>query len=150
VVGDGPERAHLESEIARLGLGADVAITGYQMDVRPYVAACDAMVLASHSVETFSLSALESMAMGKPMVMTRTGGASEQVEDGRTGFLYEPGDIDSLVRHLRTLADRAVSRPMGQLAAQKVRDRFTLDKMIGAYSTLLERLATPSRVRTPT
>jgi glycosyltransferase involved in cell wall biosynthesis len=150
VVGDGPERAHLESEIARLGLGADVAITGYQMDVRPYVAACDAMVLASHSVETFSLSALESMAMGKPMVMTRTGGASEQVEDGRTGFLYAPGDIDSLVRHLRTLADRAVSRPMGQLAAEKVRDRFTLDKMIGAYSTLLERLATPSRVRTPT
>jgi glycosyltransferase involved in cell wall biosynthesis len=150
VVGDGPERARLEAEIARLGLGADVAITGYQMDVRPYVAACDAMVLASHSVETFSLSALESMAMEKPMVMTRTGGASEQVEHGRTGFLYEPGDIDGLAGHLRALADRAVSRPMGRLAAGTVRERFTLGQMIAAYSTLLERLGAASRVRTPT
>jgi len=150
VVGDGSERPHIESEISRLGLGADVGISGYQMDVRPYVAACDVMVLASRSVETFSLSALESMAMGKPMVMTRTGGASEQVDDGRTGFLYEPGDIDRLARHLRTLSDRAVSRPMGLLAAETVRGRFTLEKMIAAYSALLERLAEASRVRTPT
>lgn len=145
VIGDGPERLRVETDIERLNLGLSAVITGYQMDVRPYVDACDVLVLASHSVETFSLSALESMAMGKPMVMTRTGGASEQVIDAHNGFLYEPGDIAALAVHLRKFADRGMARKMGGNAAAVVRERFTLQRMTDAYAGLLKRLGAGSR-----
>lgn len=140
VIGDGPERPRLESLAERLGISRSVAITGYQMDVRSHVMACDALVLCSHS-ETFSLSALESMAMGRPMVMTRIGGASEQLVDGETGFLYEPGDLDALARHLRSLSRPGVAAEMGARAAEYVRRSFTLQKMLGEYASLFEGVA---------
>jgi glycosyltransferase involved in cell wall biosynthesis len=140
VIGDGPERQSLEGRIRSLGIADRVVITGYEMDVRPYVAACDAMVLTSHS-ETFSLSALESMAMGKPMLMTRTGGAAEQVTDGVTGFLFEPGDVGALAGQLGSLVTSTRSESMGAAAAQDVASRFPLAKMISDYSALVEAQA---------
>ena len=68
-------------------------ITGMQQDVRPYMGCCaerhDARI--APAIETFSLAALESMALGKPLVMSDIGGASEQVLHGQTGLLFEPG-----------------------------------------------------------
>src|SRR6185437_1994010 len=91
LIGDGPERPTIERAIARLGLEGHIAITGVREDVRPLVCACDVMTLVSHS-ETFSLAALESMALGKPLVMSDVGGAGEQVIHGQTGLLFEPRD----------------------------------------------------------
>ncbi len=138
VIGDGPERSALERRIESLGLVGKVRITGFQLDVRPCIGACDVMVLSSSS-ETFSLSALESMALGKPMVMTRTGGAAEQVEPGETGYLYPPGDVASLAAHLERLAAPAERVRMGRQAAKRVRERFPLEQMLEEYSALLER-----------
>jgi glycosyltransferase involved in cell wall biosynthesis len=143
MIGDGAEREALEGRMRSLGIADRVVITGYEMDVRPYVAACDVMVLTSHS-ETFSLSALESMAMGKPMVMTRTGGAAEQVTDGTTGLLFAPGDVATLASHLDSLAVSARSEQMGAAAAQDVGRRFPLGKMIADYSALVEAQASPT------
>jgi glycosyltransferase involved in cell wall biosynthesis len=144
IIGEGPERPRIEATIAAYGLGERVRITGFQMDVRPFVTACDAMVLASHHTETFSLSALESMALGKPVVMTRTGGATEQVEPGSNGFLFEPGDIGALQSHLRTLADPATALRLGAAARRVVRERFRDRQMLQCYETLLARLAARS------
>lgn len=146
IIGDGPERQSIEAGIASLGIGADVHITGYQMDVRPFILASDVMVLPSHS-ETFSLSALESMALGKPMVMTRTGGASEQVDDGRTGLLYEPGDVARLAAHLEALAASGDAAAMGERAAQYVTTRFPVGKMIDEYAELIASQAATARRR---
>ena len=137
IIGDGPERPALERRIQDLGVAERVRISGFQMDVRPFIAACDVMVLPSSS-ETFSLSALESMALGKPMVMTRTGGAAEQVEPGETGYLYQPGDVAALAGHLERLASSADRSQMGAQAARRVRERFPLDAMLEEYSALLE------------
>src|SRR5437870_10988094 len=52
---------------SELGIGREVVITGLQQDVRPWLAACDALVLCSLT-EAFSLAALEAMALGKPVV----------------------------------------------------------------------------------
>ena len=136
LIGDGPERSNIEARRKQLHLESDVLITGFQKDVRPFVATCDVMVLPSHAIETFSLSVLESMAMGKPMVLTRIGGADEQVFQGRNGFLYEPGDIDSLAEYLRTLADSHTRSRMGKAASQLVHDRFTLERMISRYEAV--------------
>ena len=139
-IGDGPERSRIEAGIDALGLGGEVRITGLQQDVRPLIACCDVMALVSHSVETFSLAALESMSMGKALVMSDIGGASEQVLHGLNGFLFEPGDLDSLQRHLTSLRSQALRDQMGTCGAQRVRRLFTVDSMTSGFENRLDEL----------
>ena len=145
LIGDGPRRAHIEQRIAQLQLQGAVVITGYKADVRPCIACCDVMTLTSHAVETFSIAALESMALGKPLVMSRIGGAAEQVQPGVNGFLFEPGDIATLTRHLATLADPQARQTMGEAATQIVRGRFTAERMTAAFTSELLALGNSSQ-----
>jgi glycosyltransferase involved in cell wall biosynthesis len=139
-IGDGPERAAIEAQVTALGLHEHIVITGLQRDVRPYIGCCDVMTLVSHTVETFSLAALESMALGKPLVMTDIGGASEQVLHGQTGFLFERGDINALTTHLQSLASRTLQSRMGSAAQRRVRQLFTLDAMTTGFTEQMVRL----------
>jgi len=141
IIGDGVERARIEGEIARLQLASYAAITGFQSDVRPFLASCDAIALPSHSVETFSIAALEAMAMGKPTVLSRIGGAEEIVVDGETGFLFEAGAIDQLADRLRRLADVPTRQRMGTAGSARVRALFTESAMMQRYAELLSKLA---------
>jgi glycosyltransferase involved in cell wall biosynthesis len=142
LIGDGPERASIEAKIARLGLEQQVVITGLIGDVRLALAACDVIVFTSHS-ETFSIAALEAMAMGRPVVMTDVGGASEQVVPGETGYLFRRGDTAALAGHLAQLADPARRRQMGQRACSTVSEKFSLGVMVGAYERMFLRLMRP-------
>ena len=139
-IGDGAERPAIEAQAAALGLRDHVVITGLQRDVRPYIGCCDVMTLVSHSIETFSLAALESMALGKPLVMSDIGGASEQVLHGQTGFLFEPGDIDALTTHLQSLASQTLRSRMGSAAQRRVRQLFTVDTMTTGFTEQMVRL----------
>ncbi len=140
-IGDGPERAAIEQRIAQLGLQGQVVITGLLANVIPAIAACDVMVMASHAVETFSIAALESMAMGKPLVMSDIGGASEQVVHGATGFLFPAGQVDTLVAHLEALQDPAVRAAFGSRASDIVAREFTIARMLASYGQEFEALA---------
>ena len=140
LIGDGPERAAIEQRIQALGLSDNVHITGLVQDVRPIIAACDVMVLSSHAVETFSIAALEAMALGKPMVMTRIGGATEQVQPGVNGLLYPAGDTAALAACLRELANPSLRDRMGVSADRLVRERFGIDRMVRSYEAALEAL----------
>jgi glycosyltransferase involved in cell wall biosynthesis len=140
IVGDGPSRPDIERATDRLGLLDDVRITGMVDDVRPLVAACDLMALVSTAVETFSISALESMAMGKAMVMSDIGGAREQVDDGVHGAVFPPGDIDALCRCLRYARDRDRLAAMGRAARDRVVEEFSETRMIDRYAALTRRL----------
>src|SRR5689334_11671144 len=66
-IGDGEMRAAVEARASARGVGAEVVVTGLQEDVRPWLAACDALALCSFT-EAFSLAAIEAMALGKPVV----------------------------------------------------------------------------------
>ncbi|HKU17135.1 MAG TPA: glycosyltransferase family 4 protein [Steroidobacteraceae bacterium] len=142
IIGDGPQRPFIEQRIAELQLQDSVAITGYQRDVRPYIACCDVMTLTS--IETFSIAALEAMSLGKPMVMGCIGGGAEQVADGTSGLLFQPGDVEALARHLQTLADRERRSTMGAAAAQAVRERFTIQRMVATFTAELQKLTDAS------
>jgi glycosyltransferase involved in cell wall biosynthesis len=134
LIGDGPERKNIEKVAVTLGLTQDVVITGFVRDVRPYMAICDCLAITSRYSETFSISALEAMAMAKPLIMTGIGGADEQVQDGTTGFLYEPGQIDDLAQHMLWLGTNLdKSREMGDKARCYLLKNFTLDTMTKEY-----------------
>ncbi|MCU7878591.1 MAG: glycosyltransferase [Candidatus Thiodiazotropha sp. (ex Lucinoma borealis)] len=136
VIGDGPRRASIEENIAAIGLESDVVIAGFQADVRPMIAICDCMAIVSHQVETFSNAALESMAMGKPMVMSTIGGAAEQVQDGVNGYLFPVGDVDALAEALRKLADSVHREELGKRAREVVERNFDLNTMLLKYARL--------------
>jgi glycosyltransferase involved in cell wall biosynthesis len=139
-IGDGPERPRVERASDMLGLREHTRITGLQEDVRPFAACCDVMTLVSRSVETFSLAALEAMALGKPMVLSNTGGAAELVVPGEHGFLFEPGDTEALTMHLRALASPSLRERLGAAASRRVRELFTVEAMTAGFSDRIEDL----------
>jgi glycosyltransferase involved in cell wall biosynthesis len=140
LIGDGSERGTIENKARELGLREHVAITGMQPDVRPYIGCCDVMTLVSHAIETFSLAALESMALGKPLVMSDIGGASEQVLHGQTGLLFEPGDIPALAAHLDALTQESMRTHLGMAAQRRVRQLFTVETMTAGFTEQMEQL----------
>jgi glycosyltransferase involved in cell wall biosynthesis len=140
-IGDGPERGSIETQVRELGLRDHVVITGFQPDVRPFIECCDVMTLVSHT-ETFSLAALECMALGKPLVMSDVGGASEQVLDGQTGLLFKPGRIDSLADQLSRLTAPALRTQMGSAGQRRVRQLFTVGIMTAGFTDQMNRLLT--------
>ena len=141
LIGDGPQRTRIEQQIAGFGLTSHVHITGFQPDVRPAISCCDVMTIVSHHVETFSIATLEAMAMGKPMVMSHIGGADEQIEDGKNGFLFPKGDVAALTAALSSLRHRPYAEAMGQHARLTVEHKFSLAVMVGAYDRLFTALA---------
>lgn len=134
IIGDGVGKAKLTRHISDMDMTDNIVMVGFKDDVRPYIAICDCMVLTSHFIETFSLSALESQSMGKPVIMTNIGGANELISDQVTGFLFDPGDISKLSLCITQLIDnkeKLVS--MKQKSRARVTEHFTLDIMIKKY-----------------
>jgi glycosyltransferase involved in cell wall biosynthesis len=139
MIGDGEMRAAIEARARALNVESDVVITGLQQDVRPYIVACDAMVICSIT-EAFSLAAIEAMALSRPLVHSDVGGAGEMIVPGDNGFLFPVGDTRALVDKLAILADRAVSRRMGNNARGVIERRFSERTMVDRYERMLLEL----------
>lgn len=95
LVGDGPERENIEHLIAALGLRSSVICLGSRKDIPDLMNIMDVFVLSSKN-EGISLTLLEAMACGVPVVATRVGGNPEIVKDGENGLLCDPGDPQDL------------------------------------------------------
>ena len=139
-VGDGQTRRAAEAYARVQGVAEHAVFAGERRDVRPLVAAMDVGVLCSVAVETLPLSALEIMAMGVPMVMSDTGGASEIIDGGDVGSLFPVGDTAALVEHLAALTDRPVRQSLAASAAARVRQAFTAERMADRYEMLFQSL----------
>lgn len=145
IIGDGPLRAEIEAQAAALGVADRVVITGLQSDVRGAILCCDVMALVSHAVETFSMAALEAMALGKPMIMSDVGGAREQVLQAQTGWVFPAGDIGALAECLRQCRDRLALGRMGAAARERVTREFSEQAMVEHYARVLGQADTASR-----
>jgi glycosyltransferase involved in cell wall biosynthesis len=145
LIGDGEMRPAIEARARRLGIGAELTITGFQQDVRPLVGACDTVALCSTAVETFSLAALEAMALARPVVHSDVGGAAEMIRPGRNGYLFPVGDTAALVERLAALADRGACERMGARARETVESRFSERAMVERYEKTLLELASIRR-----
>jgi glycosyltransferase involved in cell wall biosynthesis len=138
LVGDGDERGAIERCIADLGVRDRVHLAGADDDVRPFLKLADAFVLTSTAVETFSNAALEAMAMGLPVILSRIGGAAEMVEVGRNGFLYSPGVVTELAGHIAALAgDAVLTATMGRAAMTRLQGSLGFARMLDEYRAML-------------
>lgn len=140
LVGGGPNQSAVQEYVRARGVSGAVIFTGAQKDVRPYIAAFDVGVLCSTATETFSVAALEIMAMGRPVVLSDLGGASEMVIEGNNGFLFPVGDTRAFVGHLRALYDNTLRSTMGSKARQVVVERFSHGGMVRSYCEVLTAL----------
>ena len=103
LVGDGPERPALEQLSQDLGLSHHVEFLGERRDV-PRLLAQAGFFVTSSLTEGISLTLLEAMAVGLPVIATSVGGNSEIANDGQTGQLVPPGDVDLLASAIVTMA----------------------------------------------
>lgn len=129
VAGEGRSRADLEAQARSAGMD-HVRFLGFQEDaeLERLVRSSICTVLPSVGYETFGLAALESLALGRPVVASRIGGIPEVVDDGVDGFLVPPGDAGALRDRMRWLArhpDRAME--MGATGRRKVESSFDPD-----------------------
>lgn len=138
-IGDGAQRGAVEERARLLEMTDHVVVTGMRADVRPCLAACDVVTLCSRT-ETFSLAALEAMAMSRPVVLSDVGGAAEMVAPGWNGLLFRVGDTDAYVNCLLRLADPACAQWMGRNARHAIEQRFGAQAMTDRYEQLLLRL----------
>jgi glycosyltransferase involved in cell wall biosynthesis len=108
-----------------------VVVTGRMVESRPFLDALDVLVVPSLWDEPFGLVAVEGMARSLPVVVTRSGGLVEIVEDGVTGFHAdkEPGQLREAV--LRLAQDRDLRFSMGQAGRRRVEDRFHPARQMG-------------------
>ena len=138
-MGDGPERQALTQLVTALGLAQVIQFAGYRADVASDIAAMDIGLLCSHS-EVFGFFAAECMAMGKPMVMANAGGSPEVIDHGKTGSLFEVGDVRLIAAAVAPYLAAETRQQAGRRAAQVARERFSLQAMTARYQALFAEL----------
>ena len=139
LAGDGPMRAELEAEAARLGLSDRVRFLGIRRDRATLYAAMDVFVLPSRW-EGLSLALVEALGTGLPVVATDVGGNPEVVRHGETGLTIPPDRPDALADALGRLAREPDLRTqLGEAAAADARTRFAIERHVQQLGDLYRR-----------
>jgi len=148
VLGDGPLEAQLRTRTAELGLDAHVLFHGSKADVRPWYAACDAMLMTS-TFEGIPVAIFEAMAMRLPVVAPALPGIAELVGECADGLLEQRDDTAAYVGALIALASDEQRRlAVAERGRDRVRERFGVRAMAGAHEALYDELLAVRAART--
>ena len=140
IAGDGMEAEALHR--LSKSLGNPVVFGGICRDKRAFLKDLDVFVSCS-DFEGAGIGVMEAMAAGIPVVATRVGGVPEIVQDGKTGMLLPPNDVDALcsaVSHL--LSDARLRKGLGRAAEQYARTHFSHKKMLLDINAMYRGLTT--------
>lgn len=142
LVGEGAYRAELERDIAALGLGDRVAITGLERDMPAALTLADLVIHASTKPEPFGRTVIEAQAMERPVIASDLGAPRETVEQGVTGWRVAPDDPAALAAAIgRALAlPEAERQAMGRRARRAVEARYTTAAMQAATLAVYREL----------
>jgi glycosyltransferase involved in cell wall biosynthesis len=143
IVGDGGERGNLVRLTTELRVSDRVQLLGWQADVRGFFEAMDVFALSSHR-EGLPNVLLEAMALEVPVVATRVNGIPRLIQDGRNGFLVEPGDVDGLTTALAGLLNNEALRVVFRTAGRRtVETRYSFATRIERLARIYDELLTP-------
>ena len=146
MVGDGPDLAEASRLARTLDLVDRVEFLGEQELVVPLLSASDILLMPS-SQESFGLAALEAMACEVPVVASRVGGLPELIENGVSGYLHAPSDLDGMAQSVVTLlTDSTLYRRMAEASRRAARERYCDSKIVPRYESCYRQvLEQPSR-----
>jgi len=147
--GSGPEKDHLIQLSEQMGLKEKIIFPGFVDDVYAWISSFDVFVISSHH-EGFPTAALESMALGVPVVATSVGGIPEIIEHRKTGILVKPRDSIALADGIQLLLDdRKLHSDIARCALEKVRSSFLsesqAEKVVQSYMKILPCLVARAR-----
>ena len=138
IVGDGPERATIETKVSEYRLNDRIHLMGTRLDTDRIVAGLDLSLLSSHN-EASPVSILEALACEVPVVSTRVGSVAESVIDGETGFLVEPNNASGMTAKADLiLRDPVLTQKLGKNGRELVLRTGSLDSMVDGYTSLIE------------
>lgn len=140
LVGDGPEMTIVCKLVRQLGLEDQVIFLGKQENLEELYSISDLMLLLSEK-ESFGLVALEAMACGVPVIATNVGGIPEVIEDGKTGYTCNVGDIGDISdKAIRLLNDGALHQQFSQQSEVTVKTKFKAEQIVEQYEMLYFKL----------
>lgn len=149
IVGDGPVRSELESELKKRYLDAHYVFTSSlpQEEVATLIPHFDVALAPysrlNHMFYYSPLKIFEYMGCGVPVVAAGVGQIEEVVEHGKTGLIYSPDDTDGLVSACdQLLADPALRQRLGRAAAKEIHERYTWDHNAARVVELARSLTT--------
>ncbi len=153
IVGDGPEKQTLECLIKQLKLDENVILFGKASDQelsRLYAESSlfvlANIMLANGDCEGSPLVFIEASASGMPVIGGLEGGASTAIEDGITGYLVDPSDIDILSNKiLYFLNNPDITKKMGKMGKEKVFNMHSPEKIRAQFAALVHSLILPVR-----
>jgi len=139
LVGDGPDRAKIDSYCREAGLCDAIDFAGNMPMVEEVLADADLFLLPSET-ESFGLAALEALSCGVPVVSTDVGGLPEVVQHAKNGFLFAVGDVDAMAKaSIHLLSDDALHEEFAQHGRTWALERFAEDRVVEQYRELYER-----------
>jgi sugar transferase (PEP-CTERM/EpsH1 system associated) len=147
LVGSGPQLPMYEEHVKNSEqLRGRVIFWGASSDVEALLNAMDIFVLPSQC-EGMSNTLLEAMSTGLPVIATRVGGNPEVVEDGVSGYLFEPGDSSTLAAcALRLYRDRSQYSSFAEATRSRAVTHFALESMVSRYALLYTDLLKRKRI----
>lgn len=133
LIGDGPDLGSALDRARELGVAKQVEALGEQDQIIPLLSIADLFLLPS-AQESFGLAALEAMACEVPVVASRVGGLHEVIDDGTTGFLHEPSDVQGMADSgIWLLTDPDLHARIAQESRRSVKKRFCRDLVVPQY-----------------
>lgn len=149
IAGDGPDREKLVRLAAELGLGGRVRFLGEVRNIPALLAGARLFVLCSLT-EGISLTLLEAMSSGLPVVATQVGGNPEVVVDSDTGILVPPGDPSALAQAMLAVFGNARrGSEMGRAGRERVQCHFDVARMVADYEALYSGCAAAPPFQVP-
>ncbi|MFN7116835.1 MAG: N-acetyl-alpha-D-glucosaminyl L-malate synthase BshA [Saprospiraceae bacterium] len=139
LIGDGPERHHMEELTRRFGLWDEVRFLGKQDAVEELLAIADVFVMPSES-ESFGLAALEAMACEVPVISSNAGGLPEVNIHGKTGFLSDVGDVEQMAKNAIALLSNDELLQQFRANALAQAKRFDIKNILPQYEAYYEEV----------
>lgn len=140
LIGDGPERERIESNISNVGLPHHIKVLGSQHDVLPFLSIMDIGVNCSTS-EGLSNAIMEYMASGLPCIVSEAGGNEELIENNVTGLTFPLDDDHQLSEQiLSLLKNPAKTARFSIKAREKLASLMNIDSMIERYDNIFDNL----------
>lgn len=135
------EMTKFRASVAQRNLGKKFIIEEFRSDVKDLLAGFDIFIMPSTLPDPFPTTVLEAMATGKPIIANAHGGVVQMVEDGKSGFLVPPNNINAMAEKvLQCVGDDTLRKTLGNAAFNRIQEHYSVATYLANISNLYSSL----------